>query len=327
MNIDSIDYNSPIISDNRNFRKEITAIDKHFEEIKKESSRFPKVNGIIADSQLVDDVKFCPICNSASSEQLFLKYGFLYVRCFFCKHVFVKNRIRESYLLNLYSESNIDKFDREVQKSKQHQEYWGRVYNKYLSFLSTCQIKNNNLLDIGCGYGGFLSFCKNNSSYDLHAIDFSDDTYNDIISLIGKEKYYFKQKIEDIDFKNKKFGIITFWGVMEHLSFPRAVISKCHDALDTNGHMLILIPNLFSRAFRILGINVPTLNAYQHIQFFSPKSFSYLCNDVGFGIVKSFQELPIIDLMYDYVDYNSILIEDILRHNEAYYHVYVIKKE
>lgn len=320
------DYNLPIITDNRNFRKEVTAMDKHFEELGKECVKLPKVNGVIVDPQLVTNIEFCAVCNSTEFEQLFLKLGFLYVMCNFCEHVFVKNVIKDEVLLNLYSESDVHKLDRETQKSKQHQEYWGKVYHKYLSFLGNCDIKNNNLLDIGCGYGGLLRFCKKYLNYNLHAIDFAEDTYIDIINLIGKENYYFKQRIEEIDFRDKKFGLITICGVLEHLSSPKEVMHKCRDILDVNGHMLIIIPNLFSRAFRILGINVPTLNAYQHIQFFTPKSFFYLCNETGFDIVGSFQECPVIDLMYDYIDYNDRLIEGILRNNESYYHVYIIKK-
>lgn len=320
------DYNLPIITDNRNFRKEVSAMGKHFEELEKECAKFPKVNGVIIDPQLVRMVESCPVCNSTDSRQFLLKFGFLYVRCSVCEHVFIKNIIKDDILLELYAESNIHKLEREVQKSKQHLDYWGRVYYKYLSFLADCGIKNKNLLDIGCGYGGFLRYCKNHANYNLHAIDFSDDVYPDIVNLIGKENYYFKQLIEDIDFGGKKFGLISLWGVLEHLSSPKKVMLKCYDILDSNGHVFILIPNLFSRAFRILGVNVPTLNAYQHLQFFTPKSFAYLCKEIGFQIVAGLQECPVIDLMYDYVDYNDKLVEDILRNNESYYHAYIIRK-
>ncbi len=322
-----LNYDLPVITDNRDLRKEITAVDKHFEEIKKEASKFPKVNGVIVDSGLVVDVKFCPVCGSSIFEQLFLKWGFLYVKCQSCEHVFVRNRIKDSSLLKLYSESNIDKLDREAQKSSKSQDYWCKVYSKYLNFLAGCEIKNRNLLDVGCGAGEFLRFCKENSAYCLHAIDFADDTYTDLVNLIGKENYYFKQKIEDADFKNAKFGIISFWGVLEHLSHPKEAMHKCHDILDADGRMLVLIPNLFSRAFRILGVNVPTLNSYEHVQFFTPKSFSHLCKYTGFEIVKSFQELPVIDLMYEYIDYDYSLVESILKNNESYYLVYVIRKK
>lgn len=325
-NRDQFDYNSPIITDNRNFSKEIAAVDKHFEEIKKESFNFPMLNGIVVDPQLVTDLEFCPVCSFSGFEQLFLKFGFLYVKCTSCEHIFVKNRINENVLLKLYSESNIGKLDREAHRSNQHQEYWGKIYGKYLKFLGSCNIKNSNLLDIGCGYGGFLHFCKKNSNYQLHGVDFANDTYNDLIRLIGKQNYYFKQKIEDINFNDKKFGVVTFWGVMEHLSNPKEVMRKCNSVLDVNGCMLILIPNLYSRAFKILGINVPTLNGYGHVQFFTLKSFSYLCKDSGFKIIGSFQELPVIDLMYDYILYDNSLIDEILKNNESYYHVYIIRK-
>lgn len=320
------DYNLPIITDNRNFRKEVKAMDRHFDALEEECARFPKSDGVITDPRLVTNFESCPVCNSVDFEQLFLKLGFFYARCGSCGHVFVKNTLKEEILLKLYAESAIHRLEREVQKSDQHLDYWGKVYHKYLSFLGEREIENTNLLDIGCGYGGFLRFCKQHARYNLHAVDFSDDMYLEIVNLIGKENYYFKQTVEKIDFREKKFGLITLWGVLEHLSFPKSVMRRCHDILDANGHALIVIPNLFSRAFSILGIDVPTLNAYQHIQFFTPSSFAYLCKEAGFEIVAAFQECPVIDLMYDYIEYNDRLVEGILKDNESYYHVYVIKK-
>ena len=144
--------------------------------------------------------------------------------------------------------------------------------------------------------------------------------------MIPKKNFYYNKKIEDIDFKQKKFGLISLWGVLEHIYEPKKLLVTCNRILQDDGFVLLLIPNIYSRAFKILGINTPTLNPMEHINFFTHKSFKYLCRQVGFEIVDQFQELPVIDLMYPYLDFNSDTIRDIINKSESYYYVYILRK-
>ena len=73
-----------------------------------------------------------------------------------------------------------------------------------------------------------------------------------------------------------------------------------------------LVPNIESRAYKILGVDTPTINPRAHISFFSRKSMSECCDQTGLEILVESQELPIIDLMYQHLDYSSSLVDDIL---------------
>ena len=86
------------------------------------------------------------------------------------------------------------------------------------------------------------------------------------------------------------------------------------------------MPNIHSRAFKILGINTPTLNPRQHINFFTPKSMESICQLVGFKVLEMVNELPVIDLMYDYIQYSDALVDEIVEMNESYNHVYILEK-
>jgi SAM-dependent methyltransferase len=189
-----------------------------------------------------------------------------------------------------------------------------------------CNIANRSLLDVGCGAGGFLRHCKNKCDYHLHGLDFAEDTCSEMVGLLGKHNYFYKTPIDLLDFGDKKFGVISMWGgVLEHLAQPLVNLRACRNILDFYGRVIILIPNLHSRAFNILGINVPTLNPREHTQFFTAQSFAHLCGASGFTVTAYFQELPVIDLMYENLQYDETLVEDILLHDEAYYHVYVLE--
>lgn len=319
------DYQTPILTDNRRFREEIPAVNQHFEAAKKEMDQFPRVGGVIVAPEIVDFVG-CPVCGWNNPEQLFVRFGIIYAECPLCTNIFVRNRLKEHILLHLYETSVVDKFDRKVQQSPQHNEYYSKIYGKYLSFAEGLNITNRNLLDIGCGAGQFLKFCSENTDYKLHGSDFCDDSVSYLQQLIGKENYYYRKKIEEVDFAGKKFGLITLWGVLEHVPNPRDIFGKCSTILDDNGFILILIPNIHSRAFSILGVETPTVNPRAHLNFYTRKSLQILCQQTGLEIHSFFQELPVIDLMYPHIDYSPELIAGILRRNEAYYHIYFFKK-
>ena len=319
------DYSYPVIVDNKDDREKIHELDEFFNLMKIEAENFQKNEKVLLNPKLVK-VCDCPICGDSNDNQLFVKWGFIYTECRSCSHIYVKNRLRNYILLNLYSESDADSLNRKIQESEQRKKYWYKVYNKYLSYFRETNINNDNILDVGSGNGLFLVHASENSDYVTHAIDFNEDNYNFLVDLVGKENYYFKQRIEEIDFGDKKFGLITFWGVLEHVTNPIEILQKCYEVLDEDGIVIFLIPNIYSRAFKILGISTPTLSPRAHINFFTEKSFKKLCKQTNLKILEFFQELPVIDLMYPYIDFNSDLIDDILSKKESYYHVYIVGK-
>lgn len=318
-------YLAPVYTDNRRFRRDIPEVDKHFAEAEREMEQFPREDGIIRSSELVDFVD-CPVCGSPHSDQLFVKYGLVYVECPLCTQIFVKNRLKDDILLKLYATSIVDQLDRKVQQSPQHNEYYSQIYAKYLSYVEGFRIDNRNLLDVGCGTGEFLKFCADNTDFKLHALDFCEDSVDCVERLTGRGNYYYKQRLEDVAFGDQRFGLVTLWGVLEHVANPRDVLQKCSSLLDDEGCVLILIPNIHSRAAKVLGINTPTLNPRAHLNFYTEKSLQYLCRQTGLDIHALFQELPVIDLMYEYVVFDEELWKGIVRRKEGYYHVYVLRR-
>jgi len=213
----------PIVVDNRNIREDVPEINEYFEKAKQETDNIPKINNIVIDEKNVENVN-CSVCNSDSSKQLLVKRGFVYVASDHCGHVCLKNRMREEILLDLYKNSELDAIDRKTHESTYHLEFWKKVYDKYVDLLINSGILNNNFIDIGSGDGRFLKYCKDNTQLNLYANDYCSDNYDYIVDLVGKDSYYYKQTLDDIDFGNKKFGIITLWGMLEHLPKPKNVM-------------------------------------------------------------------------------------------------------
>ncbi len=318
-------YRKPVLIDNRNLRTRIPDITLFFKKVEEEANSFPKENGLIVDKEYVD-FRPCPICASEKAEQLFIKWGFKYVQCPTCQHVYVKNALNEKTLLGLYETSPTDKIDRSARTTNLYQQYWQKMYDKYLSLFKELDIKNNRLFDIGAGSGLFLDYAKKHTTFELYGSEFAEDTKEFIESIVGADHFYYQQKLEDTDFGDLKFGFLTLWGVLEHVYHPKEVLAKCADILDPEGSIIALVPNFKSRAIQILGISTPTLNPRGHVQNFSIESMEYLCKNVGLKIADVFGELPVIDLMYDHLDYSDQLVDEIMEKKQSYYHVYRLQK-
>ncbi len=314
----------PILHNNKNFRNENPDIEKFFTICDKEADSFPKEDNIIIDKKIVDNID-CPVCCSNLHKQLFVKNGFLHVECVTCSHIYVKNRLNDSLLINNYSDDDINKLDRRIAVDKKRKKYWTDIFSKYINIVTNINHNYDTLIDVGTGTGRFLEYCKNDTSLELYANDFCSDSYDEIIRIIGKDNYFYQKKIQDIAFDGVKFDIVTLWGVMEHVTEPRDVLEACGNILSKNGRIIVLVPNLYSRAYKILGVRVPTLNPRQHLSFYSKNSMGYLCSEFDLEIDSYHQELPVIDLMYPYIHYSDTLIDEIIENNEGYYSVYIIK--
>lgn len=315
----------PILMDNKNLRKENFFIKEHFDASEKEMGEFESINGLIRNHDVVDSI-FCPVCNSDNSSQLLVKWGGRYDECKVCSHVFLKNPLKHEILTALYKSSIVDQLNREVQKHSFNERYWFAVYKKYMDLIAEQFINHRKLIDVGCGTGRFLRFCKENYDFELSALDVFNELVESVASAVSKDNIFLVDSFEGTDIK-QKFNVITLWGVLEHCRSPHDVLTKCHDYLEESGLLLILIPNIHSRARKLLGVYTPTLSPREHINFFTPQSMEEVALKNGFNIEYFFQELPVIDLMWQFLDEESAVIDEIIENNECYYHVYILKKQ
>ena len=103
-------------------------------------------------------------------------------------------------------------------------------------------IKNNQILDIGCGDGGTsLEFA--NLGANVTAIDIRSD----LIEKFKNTTIKFRSvSIDDISFDDKEFDIVILQDVLEHVFDPNATIKKIRTLLSKTGLIYISTPNRFS---------------------------------------------------------------------------------
>jgi 2-polyprenyl-3-methyl-5-hydroxy-6-metoxy-1,4-benzoquinol methylase len=114
---------------------------------------------------------------------------------------------------------------------------------RHKQFLHDRKVNGNYLLDIGCGPGLFLHEAQK-MGYTVTGIDFSRE-------MIGaaKERFRFDEvypvSLEDFitSHPNKKFDVITFFEVLEHLDDPNSFIRLLKSCLKPEGYIALSVPN------------------------------------------------------------------------------------
>lgn len=141
----------------------------------------------------------------------------------------MKNPGSEWYEKDLrYSDRNADPHKRPV------------MTHRY--FLRKQPAPNGTLLDIGMGTGNFLNAARKRG-YTVTGLDFDRGAI-----AIAKDHF----KLEDVypfalseyrkEFPEKKFDVITFFEVLEHLDAPGLFIEELKSILNSNGYIALSVP-------------------------------------------------------------------------------------
>ena len=214
----------------------------------------------------------CPVCG-CNEEPEFIKMhgGFRILRCTACSVVFsdpMKNPGAEWYERSEgYAVGKL----RFMKASWFH-----RV------FLEEPALYGESLLDVGCGTGLFLNEAGK-KGYRTWGIDFDRENIR-----IARERYGLKNvyvmSIEDIarEFKDRRFDVVTFFEVLEHLDEPLEFLRKVKTVLKPGGYIALSVPNR-RRTLDIHGIED---NPPHHLTKWDMDSLTGFLESNGFETVK-----------------------------------------
>lgn len=257
--------------------------------------------GAIRDAIRVE--RTCKICGNRSKYVLSMnnEHGAPHVLeiflCSYCGLLFVGNPITDDLLSYAYSTLDTRKYYREVASTSE--EKISQALNDVNSLMRSFA-NYPTVLDVGCGYGHFLSaLTKSHSSIRAVGHELPGDS-----ASVCKSKGFkvFTCNLEDI---SDKFSVITLLDVAEHVPQPNLIFAACYSLLKKDGYIYIHTPrrcfwdNLFLALIKMPGFRkmsrawLRTRVSIFHLHLWTDKALKLSLQKAGFQLVylKSKMEL------------------------------------
>lgn len=96
------------------------------------------------------------------------------------------------------------------------------------------------ILDIGAGIGQFLDLARK-EGFSIDGVELSPRGCTHARERFGVELR--QGRLEDFEFPDSSFDVITLFHVLEHVPDPRGTLATCHRLLSPGGLLVVAVPN------------------------------------------------------------------------------------
>jgi SAM-dependent methyltransferase len=141
------------------------------------------------------------------------------------------------------------------------------------------------LLDVGCG-GATLLGALEKKGFEVLGFDRSLEA-----AALAKADHGVEvvtgARLQDANFPNADFDVVTLFHVMEHVPDPRDVLAEVRRILRAGGRMVLQVPNVESWQSRLFGVRWYGLDVPRHVINYSSRAMHRLLSDSGFRVRRS----------------------------------------
>jgi 2-polyprenyl-3-methyl-5-hydroxy-6-metoxy-1,4-benzoquinol methylase len=142
--------------------------------------------------------------------------------------------------------------------------------------------REETILDIGCGTGEFLHYCRS-KGFAVEGVEPN-----------GKASVYAQKingipvtsKLTDLFSHNRSYGCITMWHVLEHIHLLNETLSMVKCLLSTDGILIVAVPNSNSWDANKFGKFWAAYDVPRHLYHFNKATLSQIMTNHGFEIRK-----------------------------------------
>lgn len=221
----------------------------------------------------------CPCCSAAQLETIYWKYDLPVLRCVECGQVFsgkipYEEEIRKLYE-NYYSERNTT--PNEVTRKR-----YSELLRRFRRYRET-----NRILDVGCGFGFFLSAAMDDG-WRAYGTEVSQSAFHYLEKLEIPDGQMFMGDVADMGLEEGSFDVVTMFEVIEHLPDPSRVLREICSLLRKDGLLYLTTPNYDSLNRYLLGDFWSIIQPHEHLFYFTVGSLGRLLRRVGYE-VRSFR--------------------------------------
>ena len=195
-------------------------------------------------------LKNCPACESESLKPLFIakdyfltEEEFSVVQCDKCKLRFTNPRPGFNEIMKYYDSSEY------ISHDTSYKSILTIIYTVARNFMLKRKYsivrkysKGENILDVGCGSGEFLNYCKSKGS-NTFGVELNDKPREFARKSYGLE---IREKLSDFPETEFAFDCITLWHVLEHIHDLNETMNLLQQRLNPGGLLVIALPNFAS---------------------------------------------------------------------------------
>jgi 2-polyprenyl-3-methyl-5-hydroxy-6-metoxy-1,4-benzoquinol methylase len=205
----------------------------------------------------------CPICAASEFQQHLEKHGLKIVRCLRCSMLFA-NPVQAEFASGRYYDTAGAEYY--LSPAKLGSDYASvRFQRELVLFRKHCQ--SGMALDVGCSSGAFL-FQLNQRFPGAYQILGTDVSGAPLDYAESKGVPVLRGDFPAHNFGDKKFDVVTFWAVLEHLIEPKKFLEKAASVLKPGAFCFVLVPNMKSLAVRLIGKRYRYIYP-QHLNYFT----------------------------------------------------------
>jgi 2-polyprenyl-3-methyl-5-hydroxy-6-metoxy-1,4-benzoquinol methylase len=155
-------------------------------------------------------------------------------------------------------------------------------------------IENRNILDFGCGNGGFLAKARH---FAKNAAGIEPDK-----SVIERFRKINIPVFSNVNDAPGSYDIITLFHVLEHLPDPRATLKKLANLLNNSGQIIVEVPNSSDALLSLFNCDSFTKFTYWscHLFLFNQSTLKKLIDQTGLRLnyIKQVQRYPLSNHLY-----------------------------
>ena len=200
------------------------------------------------------------------------------VKCNNCSLIYENPRLDEELIIYGYANSNED--DHDTQYNLRVKSFYNAI-----SKIKDLLPKDPYILDVGSAGGAFLEAAKKHGFNNVEGIEPSKDLCKK--SRLRKHKIFngdLKDFIKNNNY-NKKFDLICYWDVIEHLAYPKKELEISKQILKKDGLLLINFPDIGTFQAKLFGKKFWWIISV-HLIHFTKDTMKNLFQSVGFETVR-----------------------------------------
>lgn len=230
----------------------------------------------------------CDLCESDSYKVLGKVEENFLVKCMMCGHVYMLYRLNNDELLSIYDNDYFkdkyingnEKVDYDYLKDKPNiMRFIKKRFNTIHKYKS-----NGTILDIGCAMGFYLEYAQK-FGWSIYGIEVSEYAAEYAKKLL-KTRNIFHNTLENIEFEDNKFDVITMWLVLEHMTNPVKALLKIKKWLKPDGIIGIKVPNADGITFRSNLKKWIEQHPEDHMCDFTPDTLERIMNKCGYQLLE-----------------------------------------